>query len=45
MNTNNKKKRLMQLLAFTLVFSSVYFSSTAQIVMPKDEAGKSHIWT
>jgi hypothetical protein len=40
MDTNNKKKRLVPLLAFTLVFTSFYFSSNAQIVMPKDETGK-----
>ncbi len=40
MNTNNKMKRLVQLLTFALVFTSFNFSSTAQIVMPKDETGK-----
>ncbi len=40
MNTNNKKKRLVQWVAFTVVLTSFYFSSNAQIVMPKDESGK-----
>jgi hypothetical protein len=40
MNTKNKKKRLVQILALSLLFSLTLFVSKAQIVMPKDENGK-----
>jgi hypothetical protein len=40
MNTENKKKRLVLPLTLSLLFAICFFNSNAQVVMPKDEAGK-----
>ncbi len=40
MNTKNKKKRLMLLPTLLIIASVSYFTTNAQVVMPKDEEGK-----
>ena len=40
MNTENKIKRLVPYVALFLLFFGAFFNSIAQVVMPKDEAGK-----